>query len=920
MTDLVRFMLFGLGDAAVYALLASGAVVIYRGSGVVNFAQGSFALVGGYTYYELRDLPPWISVPAAIVVCALGGLLVEYAVMWPMRRSSPLARVIATLGIVAVLSQAAQVIYGDTLRLVESVLPTDSFQLTGSIVLSQERLWMFVIAVVLIGLLWVVYRRTRFGLATSAAGENQDALAGQGWSPRAVAGANWAIGCGLAGLAGVLFVPSGGLDQNVLTLAIVPTLSAALVGGFASFPLTLVGAMIIGVLQSETTRWISTPGWNVAVPFLVIVFMLVIRGKAIPIRSFLADRLPAVGSGRVRPLWLIVAVGGSIGVLFAGPSGWADAVTLTAIISVLCLSVVLLTGYAGQISLAQYALAGIGALISSRFADALGVPFVLALLLAVALSVPIGMIVALPALRARGVNLAVATLGVSAVLESVVLANVDYTGGPLGTNVDPPTLFGLDINAVEYPHRYAIVCIVLATAVALVVSNIRRGRAGRQLLAVRDNERAAASVGVAATTAKVYAFGVAAAMAALGGVLLAFRNQHVDFSGYNAITSINIVVLTVIGGVGYVFGGVTGGILITAGAVEWLIRRGVDLSSEWQLFLGLFLLVQIIHAANGIAHVQVELIAKLRAWLEPRLPWRAAPGPATGSDAGGGAAATRTAVSVTPQTLELRGVTVYFGGNRALNDLTLVVNPGEVVGLIGPNGAGKTTLIDVATGFVRPSAGEVLLGGRPLRKLSPSGRARAGLTRSWQSLELFSVMSVEENLRTAAEECHTRHYLRDMIWPRREPLPPVAQACIAQFDLADVLDRSPEQLPYAIRRLVGIARAASLGPSVLLLDEPAAGLDDTSTARLSVLVRQLAKEWGMGILLIEHDVSMVMNTCDRVMALAFGAEITTGTPNAVRSHPEVISSYLGASAGGGTAPRVQTGAGRSLPSTVVEGS
>jgi ABC-type branched-subunit amino acid transport system ATPase component len=241
----------------------------------------------------------------------------------------------------------------------------------------------------------------------------------------------------------------------------------------------------------------------------------------------------------------------------------------------------------------------------------------------------------------------------------------------------------------------------------------------------------------------------------------------------------------------------------------------------------------------------------------------------------------------------LRNIGVRFGGTVAVDGVSMTLQPGEVVGLIGPNGAGKTTLIDVATGFVQPTSGEVLLDGRIISAVSAQQRVHLGVARAWQSLELFSVMTVEENLRTAAERGTLRAYLSDLVWPRRRPLPDMARAAIRIFGLQDVLQAYPDSLPYATRRLVGIARAVAAGPSVLLLDEPAAGLDERSTRELSVLIRKLARQWGIAVLLVEHDVAMVMDTCDRVVAVEFGREIVTGTPEVVRSHPRVIEAYLG---------------------------
>jgi ABC-type branched-subunit amino acid transport system ATPase component/ABC-type branched-subunit amino acid transport system permease subunit len=885
MSDVIKFALLGLGSSAVITLLASGIVVIYRGSGVVNFAQGSFAIVGGYTYFELNDrgVPVGLSVVVSVALAALCGLVTELVVMWPMRRSSPLARIVATLAIVVIVSKAVQIRYGDTLQYTRGILPSRGLHIADSIILPEDRIWLLGIGIAITIALWAIYRWSRFGLATSASAEDQDAAAALGWSPRTIAAANWTIGAGLAGVAGVLFVALNGVSQEALALAIIPALSAALIGSFGSFPLTLLGALIVGIVESETTRFVSTPGWNVVGPFVVIVVILVVRNRALPERSFLSDRLPRVGIGRISPTGTILGLAVIIGSLYLFSSSWSQAVTISAIGAIICLSLVVVTGYAGQISLAQFSLAGVGALISSRVADAAGVPFFWAVALGVLLTIPVGVLVAMPALRARGLNLAVVTLGFATVIDSAVLSNVNWTGGLLGTEVKPPTLFGLHVDSSLYPQRYAMVCVVAFAITALLVANIRRGRCGRLLLAVRENERAAASLGISTFGPKIFGFGVGAGIAGLAGGLSAFQFASVDFAQFSPLVDMNFVMLIVIGGLGYLAGATTAGMLAVAGIGEVIVDNWIDVTDIWQLLLGVLLLVQLIFTPDGIARQQVDAIGRVR----QRMGWsrvrETTPSPSAES----------AAVQVRPRVLELRDIVVEFGGTRALNGVSVSVNPGEVVGLIGPNGAGKTTLIDAATGFAKVRSGNAFLDGKPIDGLSPQQRARLGLSRSWQSQELFSAMTVEENLRAAAEPGGAKSYLLEPLWPRRTALPVAARAVVEQFELQDVLSSYPDSLPYAVRRLVGIGRAVAATPSVLLLDEPTAGLDETSTREFGELIRRLARDWNMGILLIEHDVALVMRVCDRVLAIDFGTEITSGPAEEVRAHPRVIEAYLG---------------------------
>jgi sulfate-transporting ATPase len=249
---------------------------------------------------------------------------------------------------------------------------------------------------------------------------------------------------------------------------------------------------------------------------------------------------------------------------------------------------------------------------------------------------------------------------------------------------------------------------------------------------------------------------------------------------------------------------------------------------------------------------------------------------------------------VTPATLAVEHLTVRFGAVVAVDDVSLEVRPGEVVGLIGPNGAGKTTIIDAVTGFVAATAGEITLDGRRVDGTNATQRARLGLRRSFQSLELFEDISVEENIRAGSDLRASRlSWFTDLFWPGRHELPSTAVAAVREFELEPHLDKTPDELPYGRRRLVGIARTVASGPSVVMLDEPAAGLDEQESAELARLIRRLADERNMAVLLVEHDVSLVMSTCDHVVVVDFGRVIARGTPAEIRGDRAVRDAYLG---------------------------
>ncbi len=252
---------------------------------------------------------------------------------------------------------------------------------------------------------------------------------------------------------------------------------------------------------------------------------------------------------------------------------------------------------------------------------------------------------------------------------------------------------------------------------------------------------------------------------------------------------------------------------------------------------------------------------------------------------------TGAATSTPAPVLDVRGLGVRYGGVQALDDLSFTVAPGEVVGLIGPNGAGKTTCIDALTGFTTPSGGRIRFAGRSLDGVPPHERARRGFVRTFQSLELFDDLTVRENLLVAAAPPTWRSTLTDAL-----RLKPRADAAVDEaldlVGLASMAERHPIELPNGQRHLVALARALVPGPALVLLDEPAAGLDPTETATLGHLLRRLPAR-GTSVLLVDHDMGLVMGACDRVLVLDFGRLVASGPPAQVRNDPAVVAAYLG---------------------------
>ncbi len=354
--------------------------------------------------------------------------------MRQLRRASPLARIVATLGVLITLQAAVIVKFGSTVKFVPSALPTHVINLGDGVKVSTDRLYLLLIAAALTVVLWALYKYTRFGLGTTAVAENQRAAATLGWSPDVIATVNWTLGSALAGLAAILISPIVTLQVTILTNLVLAALAGALIASFRSFPIAFVASVVIGVVETVLTRYATQPGLAESVPFIVIVVVMVVTGRDLPLRDYFLQRLPC---DRQRPD--PPDVGASSGPPFGAvlilttTTSWVAAITISLASALILLSIVVITGYAGQLSLAQFAIAGFGAWVAGRLVAGHGLPFLAAAAVGIVATVPLGLAIMLPAARTRGINFAVVTLGLGTTLELMLFDNQNYTGGIAGT-------------------------------------------------------------------------------------------------------------------------------------------------------------------------------------------------------------------------------------------------------------------------------------------------------------------------------------------------------------------------------------------------------------------------------------------------------------------------------------------------------
>ena len=967
MSTIVLFLILGLGSGAVYAALALGLVVTYRSSGVVNLASGAIALYIAYTYAFLRmgklvnpipgfhptvdlgtgPLGFWPSALIALAVAAVFGALLYVLIFRPLRAAPAAAKAVASAGVMIVLQALLATRLGSAAVTVAPIFPSHDYEILGSRV-PGDRLWSAAIIVLIaIGLaLW--FRLSRFGLATRAAAESEKGAFVTGLSPQRIALVNWALSTVIVGVGGILIAPIVPLTPAAYSLFIVAALAAALVGNFTKIGVAVGAALIIGMLQSEATylqtkSWLPSAGLTDLVPLLVILIFLVLRGRELPARGAVIHQTLGLAPrprGYLVPGAVIVVLGLTSLVATHGPD--RAAVVTTLVLAVIALSQVVVTGFSGQISFAQLTLAGVGAFALTRIQHQLHVPFPFAPLLAAVAAMIIGVVVGLPALRIRGLPVAVTTLALATVLQDLWFNNPQFDGGFSGAPITDASIFGLNLGVgagAAYPRlAFGVLCLIVLLLTAGGVAALRRSRLGAAMLAVRANERSAAASGISVWRVKLIAFAIGGFLAGLGGTMLAYQQTSADYSSYTALGSVAFFTTVYIAGITSVSGGINAGVIAAGGIIYTLINNGVPLwiyvlliglllvgivQLAWPKFLraamavaglgtvaaavlhhgpvamgeyytaisGVLLILTVILNPEGIAGQVHGQIATLREKLRARRPHAMTTVPAKATAPAETAApselpAQRVQRPEEPSRplLTVSSVGVRYGGVVANEDVTFEVYPGEIVGLIGPNGAGKTTLLDAISGYAR-ATGSVGLLGRKLDALKPYQRSRDGLGRTFQGIELYDDLSVRENVEVGTTAARFSR-------GGEAQSSPGVDDYFNILDLAAVADDPVRQLSVGQRQLVSITRALAGRPTIVLLDEPAAGLDVTESRWLGERLRAI-RDAGTTVLMVDHDMGLVLDVCDRIVVLDLGRVIAVGTPGEIERNAEVKRAYLG---------------------------
>ncbi len=628
MKDAALFVLLGLGGGAVIAGIALAVVITYRGSGIINLSTGAVSMVAAYGFWALRSGhfgPEFATVPALTITMAaavLVGVLGELLVFRPLRTSSPLAKLVASLGILLVLQATMLLWFGDAPRQIPSVFPVRIVEVVGNSI-PVNRFWMAGVVVLITLALGALFRWTRFGLATRAASENEVIAMLRGLSPNQLSMANTLLASAIAGAMGIVAAPLSQADSVTLVLFIVPALAAALFAGFKSLWIAAVAGFAIGIGQSLMT-WVATlswfpsdkgnpmPGVQAVLTFVVLVIALSVRGGRLPSRGELVEkRLPfAPRPRRLAVPALALAVVGAV-LLIVLPFSYRQALMVSMAGMVVCLSLVVITGFVGQVSLAQVTLAGVAGFAVSHMAAKAGIGFPWGPLVGSAAAVVIGLVVGLSALRVRGVSLAVVTLAGVVAIEQFGFANRRWGAGSTGSPVEQPELFGVRLGSnagfrgldgkVPSPVL-GFVFLVVVVALCLLVASLRRSVLGQQMLSVRANERAAAATGINVTNVKVTAYAISSFIAGTAGWMYAYNFGSVSAARFGILIALGFVAFAYIGGITMVSGAVVGGLVATEGLIPYTIEEAFNISGNWTLLVGgVILIVTLIQNPEGIA-------------------------------------------------------------------------------------------------------------------------------------------------------------------------------------------------------------------------------------------------------------------------------------------------------------------------------
>ncbi|WP_068921877.1 ABC transporter permease subunit [Planobispora rosea] len=921
MSELAGYIVSGLVTGAVFAVMASGLTLSYAATGVFNFAHGAIGFLAALLFFELTvglGVPAWpAGVIAVLVFSPLLGYVLHRAMFRGLAQAGETAQIVGTIGltialpalglwIVDLVAEPFGLPRADATSLPRGLGPYPPVNVAvGGVRLDSDQIITFVFALLAAAGLWAFMRHTPYGLRMRASVDRRRLATLRGIDADASSALAWTLSSTLAGLAGVLAVPTLGLDSTAFTVMLFVSATAAVFGRLRSIPVTFAAGLGLGVVQNLVAGYADfaedITGLRTAVPVILLFAGLIVLNRSrdrvagsaaedAPPLDYLADLPP----WRRRLPWaagLVVLLGWTF--TRSADDFYVGVVAQGLVLALIFCSFVVVTGIGGMVNLAQASFASMAAL-TCGWAFSSGLPFPVAIGLGVLGATAVGVLVALPALRLGGRILTLATLAMALLADQVLFQIDAFSNGTIGW---PLPALGLGFADTTDPRVRVVLLLVLIGLVGLLVRNLERSASGRAILAVRSAPAAATTSGISGPRTKILLFALASGIAGLGGVLFAISKGSVTATDLPAFAGFVWLAVVVLQGVRRIGGAVLGG-LIAAIFPELLASWHVSAHVGAILFgTGGMILARhpdgvLAQMAEGrhrrrrrrleraeAAAIQAEAAATAGTGTpvngtRPSAAARDGAAPETASSARAGEApGDGTAASEPDALFRLENVVAGYGDVTVLRGVDLSVRPGEVVALLGANGAGKSTTCAVAAGDLPVTAGRVLLDGTDVTARPAYRRAREGVLLAPEGRGVFPGLTVEENLRT---------WLADPD-PVYERLPQLARR---RGIAAGALSGGEQQL-------LTLAPALVRPPRVLIADEPSLGLAPMVVTEIFEVFAEL-RERGVALLLVEEKATAALELADRVAFMRLGRITWTG-PRAEVDDTRLTAAYLGVS-------------------------
>jgi branched-chain amino acid transport system permease protein len=902
----------GLITGSIYALLAVGYSLVFSVSGALNLAQGAFVALGALVMYSFENnahLPIVAAFLASLCVVGAAVGIIEWVVIRrAVTRISHASLLMMMGGLLTAFEGAAYLIWGanpfafnqfsgaQPVTLGQLSIPTQGFWVIGAMLASVA------------ALAWLL-SRSRWGRGLRATSENMTAARLMGVPVDRMILLSFVAAAVLGVIGGAVIAPLTSLDYTSMASYTNEGLIAVSLGGLGTVYGALAGGLALGVVEAVVSGYVSSL-FSTAISLIVLIGIIFLRpqgllGRVRGGRMDVAERT----AGRIYappklPRRWLPGAGAvlAVVVLFFPqiiPAGDMRAVNITGLFCLTIVGLDLLTGVAGQVSLGQAGFMAIGGYTSAILAVHYNVPTLVGLIAGAAGSALVAAVLGVVCGRLRGMYLAIVTLAFGILVEA--LANgLNITGGPSGIAGIPPFSvggFSFDTDT----RMFYLVWILVAVALVLSANLIRSNR-GRILRAMHGDQVGARSLGLHVTRAKVAVFVISACIASVAGSLYASYFRYLSPDQVGSAQSLTLITMLAIGGMGTLFGPLVGVALLT-----YLPLVSQSFANYSTLITGVLLVLFLRYLPAGIWGAVLEGVSRARvAWLGragPAMPAAASgtgptdPARAVTATANGKVPATVTAAANSPA-LEVRGLSKSFGGVAAVQDASFTVPDGSLTALIGPNGAGKSTMFNLVTNLYQPDKGEVILRGRSITGLRSDRITSLGLFRTFQTARVFPQLTVLDNVLVGGYRLGRAGYLAQSLRLRRcrqeeRQMETRARRLLDVMGLADRADQRAAVLPLAAQKYLELARALMARPSVVLFDEPAAGMNDAETAELGMILRAV-RDTGHTVVVVEHNMSLVMGVCDQVVVMDAGSVIAAGPPQAVQNDPLVISAYFGA--------------------------